>query len=39
MRSRNVPIRCRVFVRLLVLQVLLSVGFLAILAAVVWEAL
>jgi hypothetical protein len=37
MRSRNVP--SRVFVRLLVLQVLLSVGFLTILAAVVWEAL
>jgi hypothetical protein len=37
MRSRNVP--SRVFVRLLVLQLLLTIGFLLVLAAVVWEAL
>jgi hypothetical protein len=37
MRSRNVP--SRVFVRLLVLQLLLTIGFLLVLAAAVWEAL
>jgi len=36
MRSRNVP--SRVFVRLLVLQLLLTIGFLLVLAVVLLEA-